>query len=404
MEKIIRVVLVGAGGYGNLYVNELLRMHGEGEIVFSGVVDPAVEKAAGYGRIIEAGVKIYPTLEDYYAADRADLCCISAPIQYHTGYTMTALENGSNVLCEKPLSGDWHDGVKITEAAEKKGLFVMSGYQWSHSDAILNLKRDILAGRFGRPVKLATSVLWCRRESYFRRGSGWAGKRYAKDGTPIFDSVANNAAAHYLHNMLYLMGDKLDSAAVPQTVDVQLARVNPIENFDTSVIRMHFAGGAQALFVGSHATEKNVNPRFRYEFEGGVVNYDQDGCGSRIVAVMNDGTTVDYGDPFECDVNKIRYAVKNAGVGADERFLPCTAKTAMAHSRVIWAIRDCPIYTVPEKLKKVIPFGEDRLNAVVGLDGVLEECYADFRLMSECGCEAEIKSTVPAEYGVRVDE
>ncbi len=403
MEKIIKVILVGAGGYGNLYVNELLRMHAEGEIVFSGVVDPAIESAAGYEKIMAAGIKIYPTLEDYYASDRAELCCIAAPIQFHTGYTLTALEHGSNVLCEKPLSGDWHDGVKITEAAENTGLFVMSGYQWSHSDAIFNLKRDILAGKFGRPVRLATAVLWCRRESYFKRGSGWAGKKYAADGTPILDSVANNAAAHYLHNMLYLMGGALDGAAIPETIDVELARANPIENFDTSVIRMHFAGGAEALFVGSHATEKNVNPRFRYEFENGVVNYDQDNYGSKITAVMNDGNTVDYGDPFACDVNKIRYAVKNAG-DKNSRFLPCTAKTAMSHSRVIWSLRDCTILTFPQEYVKVIPFGEDKLNAVVGLDGLMEECYTKFRLMSECEYPAEIKSLIKSEYGVKIDE
>lgn len=404
MDKKPTVVLVGMGGYGNLYVNELLRLAGEGKCDFTAAVDPFAEKAAGYEKIKSAGVKIYSGIEDFYAENTTDLCCISAPIQYHTPYTLCALRHGSHVLCEKPLSGDRRDAEIITAEAEKRGLFVMSGYQWSHSPAIISLKKDILAGKFGSPVSMKTAILWPRRQSYFRRGSGWAGIKYATDGTPVFDSVANNAAAHYLHNMLYLLGGTLDSAAVPETIDAELFRANKIENFDTSVIRMNFGGGVSALFIASHTIARNRNPRFEYRFECGEVHYDHDGGGSKIIAKFSDGREKDYGDPFECDANKIRTAVKNASLPKEEWFLPCTAKTAASHTKCICALSEAEIVTVPEELIEVLDENTDPLITVCGMDASLEKCYSYGEMISECSEIGKIKEITKTQFGIKVEK
>lgn len=399
-EKTPSVVLVGMGGYGNLYVNELLRLAGEGKCDFTAAVDPFAEKAAGYEKIKAAGVKIFGSIEDFYAENTAELCCISAPIQYHTPYTLCALRHGSHVLCEKPLSGDCRDADIVTSEAEKRGLFVMSGYQWSHSSAIISLKKDILSGNLGAPVSMKTAILWPRRQSYFKRGSGWAGIKYASDGTPVFDSVANNAAAHYLHNMLYLLGDRLDAAALPETIDAELFRANKIENFDSSVIRMNFGGGVSALFIASHTIVRNRNPRFEYKFEGGEVYYDQNSGGSRITAKFSGGLEKDYGDPFECDANKIRIAVQNASLPPEERFLPCTAMTAASHTKCICALSEAEIATVPSSLIEVLDASTDPLITVRGMDASLEKCYSCGKMISECG--GEVKEITKTKYGIKV--
>ena len=404
MDKKTSVVLVGIGGYGNLYVNELLRLASEGKCDFVAAIDPFAEKAAGYEKIKGAGVKIYNRIEDFYAENTANLCCISVPIQYHTPYTLCALKHGSHVLCEKPLSGDWRDAEIITREAEKRSLFVMSGYQWSHSQAIINLKCDILDGKFGAPMSMKTAIFWSRRQSYFKRGSGWAGIKYAPDGTPVFDSVANNAAAHYLHNMLYLLGDRLDAAAVPETVDAELFRANKIENFDTSVIRMNFSGGVSALFIASHTIAVNKNPRFEYKFERGEVYYDQDGCGSKITAKFADGSEKNYGDPFECDASKIRIAVRNASLPSNERFLPCTAMTAASHTKCICALSKAEIATVPEELIEVIDDEGDPLITVCGMNEALEECYSCGKMLSECVESRQIKEISRTQLGIKVEK
>ncbi len=381
----VSVVLVGIGGYGGLYVDELFEDAEKGYCTIVGFVDPAVESSPKYERIRAAEIPVYASLDAFYAEHTAELCLIAAPIQFHTPYSVCAMEHGSHVLCEKPLSGCYTDGIALEAVAEKYDKFVMSGYQWSHSDAILSLKRDILDGKFGKPKHLKTKILWPRRYSYFNRGSGWAGKRFAFDGTPIYDSVANNAAAHYLHNMLFVLGDEMNRAAEPISVDAELLRVNPIENFDTCAIRVHLASGADALFLATHATAENENPVFLYEFEHGSVVYDE--TDREIRATMEDGTEVRYGDPFDDQMRKVRYAIRAVRDREARAALPCTVRTAMPHAMTIYAIRDAHIQTVPSALTEILPGGADGLDTlrvVRGLHDALNAAYDAGCMLSEC--------------------
>lgn len=384
-DYIPTIVLIGIGGYGTLYVDEILRDADQNLCELVGVVDPAAKTSPRYDLLVSCGIPIYDIPETFFAEHTADICCIAAPIQFHTSYSLLALKYGCHVVCEKPLSGDFRDGYLIDAIADREYKFVISGYQWSHSAAILALKRDILDGKFGKPKHLKTRVLWPRAQSYFRRGSGWAGKRYAADGTPIFDSVANNAAAHYLHNMLFVLGERMDRAAMPVSVDCELLRVNPIENFDSCVLRMKLDGGADALFIASHSTKETVNPVFTYEFEHGTVTYAQDEK-TGIVAVFDDGTTKNYGDPFADQMNKVRYAIRAADRDVYDRELPCTAMTAVPHARTIAAIADAPIVDVSDAMTETVMTGaekNDPLRVVIGLKDALCACYERGCMLSE---------------------
>ena len=97
------------------------------------------------------GFRIYDTIERFYSESSCDLAVISSPIQFHTPMMLCALSHASHVLCEKPLTGDAGDIDTLIDARERSGRFVMIGYQWSHSEAILNMKRDIAAGYTARP-------------------------------------------------------------------------------------------------------------------------------------------------------------------------------------------------------------------------------------------------------------
>jgi hypothetical protein len=77
-------------------------------------------------------------------------------------------------------------------------------------------------------------IQWPRSRSYYRRGGGWGG-RIEMNGVPVYDSIAANACAHYLHNMLFVLGDAPDESAVPLRVEAECLRANDIENFDTCV-------------------------------------------------------------------------------------------------------------------------------------------------------------------------
>jgi predicted dehydrogenase len=328
--KTVSIVLSGIGGYGSGYVRELLPKIADpaSGVTVAGAAEPYPDACPLAADLKAAGVPVYRTLDEFYAVSGADLAVISAPIEYHAQQILTALENGSNVLCEKPLCGDADDIPALLRARDAAGRFVDIGYQWSHSEAILSLKADILSGIFGAPFSMKTIVLWPRDEAYFRRGSGWAGTIRGKSGALVLDSVANNAAAHYLHNMFFVTGPDGASADY-RGLSAKLYRANPIENFDTCVLRCKTDGGADVLFIASHAAQGSFGPVFRYVFERGEVAF----AGGHITACFADGTEKDYGSPEAANMRKLWLAVD--AVRAGSAAVACPIEAAATQTRII---------------------------------------------------------------------
>ena len=380
MEKKVSILLVGIGGYGNLYVNELLDHGDEHNVEIAGIVDPFPQGCKRFNDLQQADIPMYHSIEEFYQINKADLAIISSPIHYHCEQVCIALSNGSNVLCEKPISATPVEAMKMLEMQKRTGEIVGIGYQWSYSKAMLDLKKDILKGVFGKPVRLKTLVLWPRDKKYFARG--WAGKVSDDHGRMILDSVANNATAHYLHNMFFVLGEAIDKSAIPDKVTAELYRANNIENFDTVAARVMTKCGVELCFYASHAILDSWGPVFEYEFENASVFYDGSHGENVISAKSKDGTEKIYGDPFDEDINKLWTlvdAIRGKGT------IPCTIETAFSHTLCIDAMhRSVPdIHNFSDAFKC---YDEQReIVWVDGLGDVLKTCYSLGVLPSEIG-------------------
>lgn len=382
--KSAKVVLVGIGGYGGTFAREL--MNNPREIIkLAGVVDPFPENCCVIDKIKEKNVPIYKSMEDFYSENSADLAVIATPIFLHTQNILTALQNGSNVICEKPLCSDEADIEVLLKAQEKAGKFVYIGYQWSFSDAVTRLKEDILKGKFGKLIEMKTLILRPRNKEYFARGVGWAGKIKMPDGTAVYDSVANNSAAHYLFNMQFLMAP-YEKAAEAVDIKAELFRANDIENFDTSKIQFSFKDGGKATFIAAHPVNKTIEPICEYIFEKGSVYYSVNPVDislgllppeytqfGEITAFMSDGETVVYGNPMADSCRKM-YVAAEAAIKNDMSDGPCGISATGEHTRLINYIqKNFEIKNIsPELLKEE--------NGFLYADGLFEEtvlCYKD---------------------------
>src|SRR5262249_868422 len=154
------------------------------------------------------------------------------------------------------------------------------------------------------------------------------------------------ACAHYLHNMLYVLGNKIDRSAEPETLTAELYRANKIPNYDTAVLRCHTRGGAELLFVVSHAVSANRGPVFCYEFEKARVAFTEQ-PGATIVAHFNDGTKKDYGSPNQSRDRKLWMTV---GAAHGREQLVCGIEASLPHTQcVLGAQESCPdIVNFPE--------------------------------------------------------
>jgi predicted dehydrogenase len=394
----ITIVLAGIGGYGKFYARPLLAEAGEHGARLVAGIDPAPEGSPFYEDFRRAGIPIYPSLESFYRADTADLAIISTAIHLHAPLTCLALAHGSYVLCEKPLCASLEDAHRMAEAERQAGKFVAIGYQWSFSAAIQALKRAILEGAFGRPVRLKTKVFWPRPVSYYHRNT-WAGQIQAAEGSLVLDSPAHNATAHYLHNMLYLLGDQLSTSAAIADVQAEKYRANEIQNYDAAALRLHTRAGAEILFYTAHSVANLVNPTARYEFEKAVVEYPA-GEGTAFVARFHDGSTRSFGNPFAGETNKLWQSVEAARNGVRSGGeLACGIQAALPQLLCIHAAQASGEITPlpPHLVRRTDLGGEDTLVWAEGLQEAFERGYEENRLPTGLG-------TVPWARAGRVVE
>jgi predicted dehydrogenase len=380
--KKIDIVIVGAGGFGKFYVDECFDGESRELVNVVGVVEPYPEACPRKQEIIERKIPVYSNLEEFYRDNKARLAAIATPIGFHTEQIIYCMQHGSDVLCEKPLCADETDIEKIAETEKKTGKTLTVGYQWSTSKAILDAKKDIISGIYGKPKLLKTLTLWPRDEKYFRRSTGWAGKIYDKDGRPVYDSIANNACAHYLHNLFFMLGKSMNTSLMPDSVYAELARVNNIENFDTAVIKCGFPEGADAWFIASHATAETVDPVLLYEFEKGKIllvnnsigapeeNHMDSYINGEIIGILNDGRVIRYGIPDNGgNCRKLALCAKRI-MGEKSYF--CGTEGASVQTRVINYIQKNFDIMQVHRVKKT-----DGFKVAEGMGAVLCKLYSE---------------------------
>ena len=379
--KTPSILLVGVNGYASGYVKKTQDLLAADRALVAGVVDPTASRCPDLASLTAGGVPVVDTLDAFFASGSApDLAVVATPIALHAEQSRALLARGIPVLCEKPAAGCLADAESMAEAEKASGRFLAIGYQWSFSEAVQALKRDIQSGRFGSPLRMRALVLWPRSLAYYGRNN-WAGKLRDAAGREVNDSPANNAMAHYLFNMLYVLGDAPGTAAEPSLAEARLLRANAIETFDTVSLRLR-AAGADLYFHVSHAIGEGFGPVFEYVFEKGVVRYGQAEASGHIVATFSDGVTVDYGDPFADQWNKLTDCLARA-VDPSLPPPPCTIGTAIAHTRCIEALKAIPVESVPADRKHFVerPDG-DRLLVVDGLRDRLVSAYEGWSVLA----------------------
>lgn len=384
MDQKLKVILVGIGGYGAGYVMTAMGMEDEIEVV--GIIDPFAESSNAYDSVLD--LPIFGTIDEFFAAgNTADAAVISTPIQLHCEHLCSSLSHGLHVLCEKPLCATVAEGEKMIEESKKHpDKKVLVGFQWSFSPAILEAKRQILSGVWGKPLSMRVIVRWPRAFSYYERNS-WAGKKTDPKGNFIGDSVISNATAHYLHNPLFMLGGEAALSAEPSKIEAECFKAYNIETFDTVFLKLsvpNAEGGETEVFITvSHCTESSAEPTLEYVFENGRIWCAGD---DRLRGELN-GESVEFGvigSNLEGYFNKLTCLCECALEGKES---PCTLETALPELKTAnFILNNTPVSRFNEKSVEECTVKDRRLK-VIGLDAVMLECYEKMKLPSELGAD-----------------
>ena len=367
--------MVGINGYGADYI-DVLAQQPLNTVKVVGAVDPHWSRDCGSLECFHDAVPVYKSLKDCFEAGHAaDLVVIASPIHHHIPQSVLALKHGCHVLCEKPLGSAIQEATALMDACDRSDRSVRIGYQWSYSRGIQALKNDIRTGRFGAPIRLKTICLWPRTTSYYQRNT-WAGKlREAVTGRWILDSPLNNAQAHFLHNLFFLVGPTASTSAFPIEVTAEACRVNHIESFDTVACRARTAENVEILFYGSHASQQSQGPRFELEFERARVTFDANTHGQKNEIIVEDGTRCV--DTYPSPVADGQFVKLDEAIRAVSTAQPvsCGPEAAMAQTLCANGVHESlgQILTVSDDRRRMA-HGPDRCW-IAGLDADFQEAY-----------------------------
>lgn len=373
-----RVLLISIGSFGQKYLELLTRENAEAQV--AGIVDVAPGLEEKFPVIGERHIPLYRRLEDFFSAHSADLAVICSPIHLHTRMAAACLERGVPVLCEKPLCLTEEETNLLAETARKTGKFLAIGWQLNYDPAVLALKRDILSGRFGAPLRFRCVHAMRRGEKYYARAN-WAG-RISLDGMEVFDGPFMNACAHNFQMMTFLLGGAMNASAQIKAGEGELYRGNPgVENYDIAALRFITEDGVPILYYTAHPLKtKNLGQTGLAEFERATVSW---GKGQPYRAVTREGEEIIYGiDKSDVIANKLHETlacVKNGGEPL------CGPLVGLPHLKAVRMAQEWPVKNIPADHVDWLEEDGDRIPCVRNLEDVFLQSAEKWALPRETG-------------------
>lgn len=151
MNKKIKWGIIGTGQIARKFAEGLQSVsNGELYAVASRTQETAVHFAIDF-----KAEKAYGSYEELAKDSKVDVVYIATPHNLHCENTLMCLENGRNVLCEKPFAVNGKEVRKMIAKAKEKNLFLMEALWSRFIPHIIKAKEIIDSGELGE-IKFLT--------------------------------------------------------------------------------------------------------------------------------------------------------------------------------------------------------------------------------------------------------
>ena len=141
----MKLAVIGTGYWGKNHVRALKELMDEGKLDELYICDVdekrAKEMASNYG---------LQYFTNYKNLKGMDGVVIATPSSTHYEISKYFLENGINVLVEKPMTMDSKKAEELIKIAEKNKNILMVGHIFRYHPAVVELKNRIMRGDFGK--------------------------------------------------------------------------------------------------------------------------------------------------------------------------------------------------------------------------------------------------------------
>lgn len=216
----LRVGVVGSGYLGKFHAEKYAAMD---DVILAGVVD--IDAAAARTVADRLGARAYTDYKDLLG--RVDAVSIVVPTPGHCPIAVDFLDNGVDVMVEKPMTATLEEADRLIELAEKKGRIIQVGHLERFNPAVQPLK-DIV----DRPLFIESHRL----------------SIYKTRGTDV--SVVLDLMIHDIDLILNFVKSEI--------ADIRAAGVSIIsDSVDIANARLEFESGCVANITASRVSNRS---------------------------------------------------------------------------------------------------------------------------------------------------
>ncbi|MFT3904643.1 MAG: Gfo/Idh/MocA family oxidoreductase [Niabella sp.] len=242
-------------GCGNIAQRHALEATNHGNLL--AVCDINEEKAKQLAQ--KFNCKNYTSLDELLANEKeVDVASICTPNWLHAPQSIQCLQNGLNVLCEKPMAITATDAMAMTEAAAQSGKKLFIVKQNRYNPLARYVKQLIDNQQLGKIYSFTANCFWNRSASYYQ---DWRGKKDL-DGGSLYTQFS-----HYIDLIVWFWGEVKSASLLAANMNHPY-----IEFEDTGVVQLVMQNGV----VGSinytvNAFHKNMESSIAIFGERGTI-------------------------------------------------------------------------------------------------------------------------------------
>jgi UDP-N-acetyl-2-amino-2-deoxyglucuronate dehydrogenase len=255
MEEKIKFALIGCGRIGERHCEQIAKY---GALV--AVCDIEFNKAENVAK--KYGCLAFKSSDEMLesVAAEADVISVCSPNGLHAQHSISALNGGFHVLCEKPMAINSEDCGEMIHAAESanKRLFIVK--QNRFNPPVKAVKELIENGSLGKIYSVQLNCFWNRNNDYYL--NSWKGTLDIDGGT-LFTQFS-----HFVDLLYWYFGDVEDLKAYANNFNHK----SIIEFEDTGVVILRFKSGTLGTInytVNSY--DKNMEGSLTIFAENGTV-------------------------------------------------------------------------------------------------------------------------------------
>jgi predicted dehydrogenase len=322
MKRKLRMGMVGGGK--DAFIGAVHRiaanMDGLVELVCGAFsIDPQVSKESGEALFI-APERVYQSYQEMIEKEsqlpedvRMDFLTIVTPNFVHFDPARMALENGFNVVIEKPMTFSLEEAIELKKIVERTGLTLALTHTYSGYPMVKQAKAMVRNGELGKIRKVIVEYPqgWLSRLS---EREGNAGAAWRTDPKKSGKSGAmGDIGTHAAHLAEYITGAKISALCADLSVVVEGRMLD-----DDGNVLLRFDNGANGVLVASQiaAGEENALSIRVYGEKGGL-EWQQHSPNNLIVRLLDQPMQVyRTGNAYKGDFALSSFATHNTRIPA----------------------------------------------------------------------------------------